>query len=164
MTDAKCSTEARLADMSSLKDQLNADLTAAMKARDTVTVSTLRMALTAVANSERAGSEVKELSDDEVLAVLRSEAKKRAESAEVYAQAGRQELADTETAELMVLERYLPAAASPEQIAAAMAEAIAELGVTDMKGMGQVIKAVRERLPGADGGAVSAAVKQALSA
>lgn len=150
--------------MSSLKDQLNTDLTAAMKARDTVTVSTLRMALTAVANAERAGSEVKELSDDEVLAVLRSEAKKRAESAEVYAQASRQELADNEIAELAVLERYLPAAATPEQIAAAATEAIAELGVTDMKGMGQVIKAVRERLPGADGGAVSAAVKSVLSA
>jgi uncharacterized protein len=149
--------------MTSLKDQLNADLTTAMKARDTVTVATLRMALTAVANSERAGSEVKELSDDDVLAVLRSEAKKRSESAEVYAQAGRQELADTETAELAVLNRYLPAAATAEEVEAAVAEEIARLGVTDMKGMGQVIKAVRERLPGADGGTVSTAVKAALS-
>jgi uncharacterized protein YqeY len=149
--------------MATLKDKLNSDLTDAMKARDTVTVSTLRMVLTALANAERAGSDVRDLSDDEVLAVIRSEAKKRTESAEVYASAGRTELADKETAELAVLEAYLPAAASSEEIASAVSEEIARLGVTDMKGMGQVIKAVRDRLGGrADGGAVSAAVKAAL--
>jgi uncharacterized protein YqeY len=149
--------------MATLKDQLNSDLTEAMKARDTVTVSTLRMVLTALANAERAGSDVRELSDDEVLAVIRSEAKKRAESAEVYTSAGRTELADKENAELSVLETYLPAAASADEIATAVAEEITRLGVTDMKGMGQVIKAVRDRLGGrADGGAVSAAVKSAL--
>jgi uncharacterized protein YqeY len=149
--------------MATLKDQLNSDLTDAMKARDTVTVSTLRMVLTALANAERAGSDVRELSDDEVLAVIRSEAKKRAESAEVYTSAGRTELAEKENAELAILETYLPAAASAEEITTAVGEEIARLGVTDMKGMGQVIKAVRERLGGrADGGAVSAAVKAAL--
>jgi uncharacterized protein YqeY len=149
--------------MATLKDQLNSDLTDAMKARDTVTVSTLRMVLTALANAERAGSDVRELSDDEVLAVIRSEAKKRAESAEVYTSAGRTELAEKENAELAILETYLPAGASAEEIATAVGEEIARLGVTDMKGMGQVIKAVRERLGGrADGGAVSSAVKAAL--
>lgn len=149
--------------MATLKDKLNSDLTDAMKARDTVTVATLRMVLTALANAERAGSDVRELSDDEVLAVIRSEAKKRAESAEVYSSAGRAELADKENAELAVLEAYLPAAATAEEIAAAVGEEIARLGVTDMKSMGQVIKAVRDRLgASADGGAVSAAVKAAL--
>ncbi len=149
--------------MATLKDKLNSDLTDAMKARDTVTVATLRMVLTALANAERAGSDVRELSDDEVLAVIRSEAKKRTESAEVYSSAGRTELADKENAELAVLEAYLPAAATAEEIATAVGEEIARLGVTDMKGMGQVIKAVRDRLGGsADGGAVSAAVKAAL--
>lgn len=150
--------------MAALKDRLNADLTDAMKARDSVTVATLRMALTAIANAERSGDAVRDLSDDEVLAVLQSEAKKRAESAEVYTSAGRTELADKENAELVVLSGYLPAAADADEIAAVVSEEIARLGVTDMKGMGQVIKAVRERLGArADGGAVSAAVKSALS-
>lgn len=150
--------------MTSLKERLTADLTEAMKSREQVTVATLRMTLTALATAERAGDEVRELSDDEVLAVIRSEAKKRVESAEVYTGAGRAELADKERAELAVLERYLPAAASSEEIAAAVAEEIARLGVSDMKGMGQVVPAVRDRLEGrADGGVIAAAVKAALS-
>ena len=151
--------------MASLKDRLNSDLTDAMKAREATTVATLRMVLTALSTAERAGDEVRALGDDEVLAVIRSEAKKRAESAEVYTGAGRTELADKENAELAVLATYLPASASDEEIATAVSEEIARLGVTDNKGMGQVIKAVRDRLEGrADGGAISAAVKAAIAA
>lgn len=150
--------------MATLKDRLNHDLTEAMKARDTTTVATIRMTLTALSTAERSGDTVRELGDDEVLTVVRSEAKKRVESAEVYRSAGRPELADKETAELAVLERYLPAAATADEIDVAVRDTIDRLGVSDMKGMGAVVKAVREQLEGrADGGAVSAAVKKALS-
>ena len=90
--------------MASLKDQLRNDLTGAIKGRDELRAATLRMALTAVANEEVAGKAARELSDDDVLAVLRREAKKRREAAEAYDGAGRDELAQRERGELSVLE------------------------------------------------------------
>lgn len=152
--------------MSSLKEQLHNDLTAATKSRDAVTLGTLRMALTAISNKEVAGKEARTLSDDEVLAVLTSEAKKRKESIEAYQAAGREDLAAVEAAELAVLERYLPAALSADELAGLIADAVAEAkasGLEGMKAMGAVMKTLQPQVTGrADGSAVAAAVKAAL--
>jgi uncharacterized protein YqeY len=149
-----------------LQDQLQADLTAAMKARDEVTTSTLRMVRAAVTNAAVAGDEAVVLSDDQVLDVLRGEAKKRTEAAEVYAQAGRAESAAKERAELAVIERYLPAAMSDDELQSIVAEEVAraaDAGQSGGKAMGAVIKAVRERAgANADGARIAAAVKSAL--
>ena len=154
--------------MSSLKEQLHNDLTAATKSRDAVTLGTLRMALTAISNKEVAGKEARTLSDDEVLAVLTSEAKKRKESIEAYQAAGRADLAAVEASELAVLERYLPAALSADELAGLIDDAVAEAkasGLEGMKAMGAVMKTLQPQVTGrADGSAVAAAVKAALGA
>ena len=104
--------------MAALKDQLRADLTASMKARDEVRTRTLRMALTAVSTAEVAGSTSRELSDDEVVTVLTREAKRRREAADAFAAAGRTEQASAERAEGEVLDGYLPAQLGDDEIAA----------------------------------------------
>ena len=150
-----------------LKETLKSDLTTAMKAGDETVRGTLRMALAAVTNAEVAGDEAVELSDDQVVAVLQAEAKKRSEAAEIYAQAGRTDAAAKEKAELAVLERYLPAAMSEAEIAAVVAEevaAAAAAGNVGPKAMGAVVKAVRARVgASADGAVVANLVKSALS-
>lgn len=149
-----------------LKDQLRADLTDAMKARDALTTSVLRMTLTAVTTAEVSGSQSTTLDDAAVLAIITSEAKRRIESAGIYASAGRQELADTEDAERGVLERYLPAAMSDDELTSIVAEevaAAAERGVAGPKAMGGIIGAVRARTGGAaESSRIAAAVKAAL--
>lgn len=151
----------------SLKNRLQDDLTTAMKAGDDLTKSTLRMLLAAVMNAEVAGKEAITLSDAQVIAVLRSESKKRVESAEVYEQAGRNELAAKERAELTVIEKYLPAAIDEAALSAVVDEEVAKAaaaGQSGPKAMGVVIKAVKERVgEGADGAAIAAAVKSALA-
>ncbi|HWM18897.1 MAG TPA: GatB/YqeY domain-containing protein [Ilumatobacteraceae bacterium] len=153
--------------MSKLEDQLQHDLTAAMKARDELATSTLRMVRAALMNVAVAGAEAIELGDDQVIDVLRSEAKKRSEAAEVYAAAGRTESAAKELAERAVIERYLPAAMGDDELATIVAEEIARAaadGVTGPKGTGVVIKAVRERVgTGADGARIAASVKALLA-
>lgn len=150
-----------------VKSRLQADLTAAMKARDEITTSTIRMLRAAITNAEVAGSEAVELTGEQAIGVLRSEAKKRVEAAEVYEQAGRAELAAKERAELEVIERYLPAAISDDELGAIVDAAIAvaaAAGAEGPKAMGQVIKLVRERAGGsADGGRIAALVKARLS-
>jgi len=152
--------------MSSLKDTLKEDLTTAMKARDEATVSTLRMVIAAVMNAEVAGDEAVVLSDDQVMAVLLAEGKKRTEAAQIYADNGRNEAAEKERSEYAIIERYLPAAMSDEELTAIVQEEAAKAaaaGATGGKAMGVVVKAVRERVgTGADGSRVSAAVKIAL--
>lgn len=154
--------------MSTLKAQLRTDLTAAMKARDELVKSTLRMTLTAIGNAEVAGTEARELSDDEVLKVIAKEAKKRAESAEAFAGAGREELASQERAEGEVLSRYLPSQLSDDELAViartAVDETEAELGEKPgPRQMGQVMKKANAAAAGrADGGRVAAAVKALL--
>jgi len=151
--------------MSTLEQRLHDDLTAAIRSRDEVVSSTLRMALTALKNEAVSGDAARELSDDEVVAVLGREAKKRRESATAYDDAARPELADRERAELAVLEGYLPAQLSDDELAALVAEAVAETGADSMKAMGQVMKVLTPRIAGrADGGRVAAAVKSALGA
>ena len=153
----------------SLKAQLRADLTAAMKARDELVKSTLRMTLTAIGTAEVAGTQARELSDDEVLKVIAKEAKKRAESAEAFAGAGRDELAAQERAEGEVLARYLPAQLSDDELAAiartAVDEAAAELGEQPgPRQMGQVMRRANAAAAGrAEGGRVAAAVKALLA-
>ena len=152
-------------DADSVKARLQSDLTAAMKARDDVTVSTLRMVRAAIMNAEVAGDTAVELDDDQVVGVLRSEAKKRTESAVVYEDNGRPESAAKERAELEVIERYLPAAMSDDDLAVIVDEQVAAAaGAEGGKAMGMVIKAVRERAgDGADGARIAAAVKSRLS-
>lgn len=151
----------------SLKEQLRTDLTAAIKARDELRSSTLRMVLTAVTNAEVAGKEAKQLSDEEVLGVLTSEAKKRREAAEAFGDAGREESAAKEHAEAAVIAEYLPEQLTAEEIEALVTATIDELGVRGdgMRAMGRVMGALTPRTKGrADGGAVSAVVKQQLAA
>jgi hypothetical protein len=150
--------------MSALKDRLNADLTAAMKARDELVTATLRMALTAVRNEEVAGKAARDLSDQEVLVVLTREAKKRREAAEAFAAAGRTELAERERAEGVVLDEYLPAQLSDEDLADVVQQALAESGVTDVKQLGKAMKAVQAQVAGrAEGGRVAAEVRRQLT-
>lgn len=150
--------------MSDLKDRLRNDLTTAMKARDELRTATLRMALTAIKNEEVSGGEARELDDAAVLKVLAREGKKRRESAEAYVSAGRQELAERETAEGRVLEEYLPAQLSDDELTALVAAAVAEAGATSPQQMGAVMKLVTPKVAGrAEGGRVAAAVKKALA-
>jgi uncharacterized protein YqeY len=152
--------------MNSMKSQIQADLTSAMRSGDATVKSTLRMVLSAISNAEVAGDSAVELSDEQVIKVLQQESKKRLEAAEVYAGAGRTDAAAKETAEAEVIGRYLPAAMSADELAAVVAEEVAAAagrGATGMKAMGQVVKAVRERVgSSADGSVIADMVKSAL--
>jgi uncharacterized protein YqeY len=153
--------------VTSLKETLKNDMTAAMKAREELKKSTLRMALSAITNAEVAGTEAVELNDEQVIKVLQAEAKKRMESAEVYEQNGRADAAAQEKAEAEVLMAYLPAAMSDDELGAIVAEEVATAaanGNTGMKAMGAVVKAVRERAgSSADGSKIADLVKAALA-
>ena len=149
--------------MGTLKDRLNDDLHLAMKSRDELTTSTLRMALTAVRNAETAGDAAKVLSDDEVLAVLTKEAKKRREAATAFAGAGRTDQAAKENAEGEILDRYLPAQLTDEEIAELVTAALRDGGFTGKAQMGPAMKAAQAAVAGrADGGRVAAAVRKQL--
>jgi uncharacterized protein YqeY len=155
--------------VSTLKEQLRADLTAAMKARDEIVKATLRMTLTAIGNAEVAGEEARELDDVEVRQVIAREAKKRAESAEAFAGAGRDELAARERAEGEVLARYLPKQLTDDELTeiarTAVDETAAELGERPgPRQMGQVMKRATAAADGrADGRRLAAAVKALLT-
>lgn len=145
-----------------LKDQIIADITAAMKAKEADRLSTLRMVKANLMNRqiEKGG----ELTDEEVSKALQSLVKQRRDSVEQYEKAGRPELAAKEQAEIAVIEAYLPQAATAEEIEQAVAEAVAETGASSMKEMGIVMKAAQAKLQGktADGKLVSEAVKAKL--
>ena len=153
--------------MTNLKEQLHTDLTAAIKAKDSLTSGTLRMVLAAITNEEVSGKEARVLNDQDMITVLNREAKKRKEAATAYDDAKRPELADKERAELGIIQAYLPAALSDEDLAKIMADAVAEVaasGATGPSAMGAVMKIVSPQVSGrADGGAVAAAVKSALA-
>ena len=153
--------------MSELKNRIRTDMTRALKARDELRTSTLRMVVAAITAAEVAGEQARELSDDEVLAVVATEAKKRRESAAAFADGGRHELAEKETAEAAILAEYLPEQLSAEQVAEIVAEVVALTGAADdgMKAMSRVMGAVQPRLKGrADGRMVAAEVKRQLGA
>ncbi len=147
----------------SLSKQIVTDLTAAMKAQDAARTSTLRMVKAAMMN--RQIEKGAELDDDDMQKLLRSLVKQRRDSIEQYEKAGRQELVEKESAEIAVIETYLPKAASREEIEQAVAAAIAETGANSMKDMGKVMKSVQAALAGknADGRLVSEVVKSKLS-
>jgi uncharacterized protein YqeY len=152
--------------MTSMKDRIQGDLTTAMKARDEVSSSTLRMVLTAVTNEEVSGKTARVLTDEDVVTVLGREAKKRKEAAEAYGAAQRPELAARERAELAVIEGYLPEQLSEDDVRAIVDAAVAQVTSTGASGgaaMGQVMKIVQPQVKGkADGGQVAALVKSAL--
>lgn len=148
----------------SLKEQLKADLTAAMRAQDDVVRATLRMALTAIKDAEVSGKAARELSEDEVRAVVAREAKKRREAAEAFRAGGAPDRADRELAEGAVLDAYLPQQLSDDQLAAVVRDVVAAAGATGPQAMGPIMKAVGPRVAGlADGGRVAAAVRAALA-
>ncbi|TDD27511.1 GatB/YqeY domain-containing protein [Kribbella turkmenica] len=152
---------------SDMKQRLHDDMTAALKARDEIRKSTLRMALTAVTKAEVAGKEARDLSDAEIVDVLSAEAKKRRESVTAYREAGRDELADKEQAEADILAEYLPEQLTQEEIVALVTETIAATGAAELgpRGIGKVMGALQPRTKGkADGAVVSAEVKRQLGA
>lgn len=153
--------------MANLKEQIHIDLTAAIKAKDSLTSGTLRMVLSAITNEEVSGKESRVLNDQDFITVLNREAKKRKEAATAYDDAKRPELADKERAELGIIQAYLPEGLSDEELAKIIASAVTEVaasGSTGPSAMGAVMKIVSPQVSGrADGGAVAAAVKSALA-
>jgi len=149
--------------VSTLKEQLRSDLTAAMKVRNDLTRATLRMAVAAVQTAEVSGTRARELSDDEVLAVIRREVRKRHESADTYRGAGRPELADRELAEAGVLEAYLPRQLDDAAVRALVAAAIADSGASGPRDMGKAM-GLAKKSAGAevDGKRLSAEVNRQL--
>ncbi len=154
--------------MSDLKSRLQSDLTDAIRSRDEVRSATLRMALTAVRSAEVAGTSARTLTDAEVETVLGREAKKRREAVTAFTDAGRPERAERESAELVVLESYLPQQLSDEELSAIVADAVREVSAAGASGpaaIGRVMKIVQPKLAGrAEGGRVAAEVRRQLSA
>ncbi|MDR0283648.1 MAG: GatB/YqeY domain-containing protein [Propionibacteriaceae bacterium] len=150
--------------MAQLKDQLRVDMTAALKARDPFVTGVLRMAIAAIANEEVAGSTARELSYAEEQTVLTREVRKRRESAEVYAQGNRPELAEREEQEADLLAAYLPAPLTEDELDDIVTEEVNTFEGATIKQMGAIIKAVNARTQGrADGSIVAAKVRAALS-
>lgn len=150
--------------MATLKEQIQIDLTAAMKARDETRSRALRMALTSIRNEEVSGTAAHDITDDEVIKILGRETKRRREAAAAFGEAGRTEQAAAERAEEEVLAAYLPAQLGDDELAAMVAEAVAESGATGPRDMGQVMKLLTPRVAGrAEGGRVAAMVRSQLS-
>ncbi len=158
-------TLVRMSDPINLKDRLRADLTTSIKERDKLRSGTIRMVLSAISEAEVAGTEARELTDQQVLDVVIREAKKRREAEEAYAAAGRAELAEREQAEATVLADYLPQPLSADEIAAIVTDAIAGTGAAELgpRGIGKVMGVVTPKTKGkADGSAVAAEVRRQL--
>ena len=146
-----------------LKEKLQNDLTDAMRARDEIRSSTIRMILTSIKNEEVAGKEARELNDAEIITVLSREAKKRREAAEAFDQAGAKDRADQERAEGVVIGEYLPKQLTEDEIKSLIKAAVAETGASTPAQMGLVMKSLQPKIAGkADGGLVSSLVKAAL--
>ena len=146
----------------SLKDQITEDMKTAMRAKDAARLSTIRMLLAAC--KQREVDERIVLDDAAVVGIVDKLIKQRKDSIAAFQSAGRTDLVDKETAELAVLQAYLPARLSADEVAAEVAAIVAELGAAGPGDMGKVMGAVKAKLAGkADMGLVSAAVKQALS-
>ncbi|MFF7338794.1 GatB/YqeY domain-containing protein [Streptomyces sp. NPDC008163] len=153
--------------MTTLKSKLKEDLTTAMKARDELTSSTLRLTLTAITKEEVGGKTARELSDDEVQKVIAKEAKKRREAADAFAKGGRTEQAEREKKEGAILDAYLPQQLSDEELTAIVTSAVDEAkaaGAEGPRAMGAVMKIVNPKVAGrAEGGRVAATVKKLLA-
>jgi uncharacterized protein YqeY len=151
--------------VSDLKDRLRADLTTSMKARDSLRSSTLRMLLTSITNAEVAGKQQRELSDEDIIGVLSTEAKKRREAADAFEEAEREDSAAKERAEAAIIADYLPEQLDAAEVSRLVTEAIGSLGVADegMRAMGKVMGVVQPQVKGrADGAAVAAEVRRQL--
>ena len=148
----------------SLNEKIGSEIAAAMKAKDALRLSALRMLKAAVMN--KGVEKGRDLDDGEVLQVVASLVKQRRDSIDQFAKAGRDDLVAKETGEIAVLETYLPPAASADEIDAAVAAAIAETGAASVKDMGKVMKAVMPKLAGkhADGRTINEAVRRKLGA
>lgn len=147
-----------------LDQQIQSDLKTAMKARDTETVATLRMALAAIKNLRVSTGHSGEVTDEETIQLLTREAKKRSEAAEAYDAAGRTELADKERRELEILRPYLPAQLDDAELSRIVDEAVAEVGASSPSDLGKVMSAVMPKIKGqADGKRVNAMVRGRLS-
>ena len=148
----------------SLSETVNADIATAMKAREQLRLGALRMLKAAIMN--KGVEKGRDLDDAEVLQVVASLVKQRRDSIEQFGKAGRDDLVEKESAEIAVLEHYLPPAASPDDIAAAVADAVAETGATTAKDIGKVMKAVMPKLAGknADGRTINESVRRKLGA
>ena len=147
----------------SLKDQLETGLKEAMKSGDRVAVAAIRLSLSEIKNS--AIEKRRPLEDNEIVNILRSGVKKRQESIEIFAKGNRQDLVDKETAEIKVLEAFLPAAMPAAELEALVAAAIAETGAASMKDIGKVMKAVLPRVAGrADGAEINKLIRARLPA
>jgi uncharacterized protein YqeY len=146
-----------------LLDQIQKDLVAAMKAKDEARLSTLRMIKTALMKTQV--DSMKALDEAAEQQVLKSLVKQRIDAAEMFRKGGRPELAEKEEAEKTLIESYLPASASAEEMDAALEAALAETGITSIKQMGVVMKAAQAKLAGktVDGKALSERVRQKLS-
>src|SRR3546814_8296282 len=152
--------------MSALKDRLRADLTTAIKGRDEIRSSTVRMLLSAITNAEVAGKTAVELSDEDIIAVLSTEAKKRREAATASADGGRAKMAAKERAELVVIEYYLPTQLSVDELVGIVSAAVEQPGSAGqgMKAMGKVMGVVQPQVKGkADGNVVAAGVRRQLA-
>lgn len=148
----------------SIKENLRSDLTEAIRGRDEITSSTIRMVLTAITNEEVAGKEARVLSDDEIITVLSREAKKRREASEAFDNAGRADKAALERAEGEVIAKYLPAQLNVDDIKKLIADAITSTGAAGPADMGKVMGAVKPLIAGkADGSIVSTLVREALT-
>jgi uncharacterized protein len=151
--------------MAALKDRLRTDLTKAMKSRDEIRSSTLRMLLAAITNAEVSGKVARELSDEEVVGVLANEAKRRREAASAFADGGRAEMAAKEEAEAAVIADYLPAQLTADAISDLVTAAIAQSGAAGegMRAMGKVMGVLQPQVKGrADGATVAAEVRRQL--
>jgi uncharacterized protein YqeY len=147
-----------------LKETLKNDLTEAIRSSDKVVSGTIRMVLTAITNEEVSGKEARTLSEDEIIAVLSREAKKRREAAEEFAKGNRPEKAAEEKAEGEVIAKYLPAQLSEDDVKKLIAAAIASTGAAGPADMGKVMGAIKPQIAGkADGSMVSSLVKAALA-
>ena len=147
-----------------LEQQIQKDIMAAMKAKDTVRLNAVRSIKSAILLAKTAEGASGELTDGDIVKLIQKLAKQRKEAAEQYVAAGRQELADNENAEAAVLAEYLPKQLSPEEVEAKLKEIIAEVGAAAPSDMGKVMGVATKRLAGlADGKTISGIVKQLLA-
>jgi uncharacterized protein len=146
-----------------LQEKIQSEMAEAMRNKDALRLSVLRMMKSAVKNKEI--EKMRVLEEGEVISVLNTLIKQRKDSAEQFRKGGRQELAEKEESEIKVIEEYLPAAATEDEMRRAIEEAIQETGAASIKDMGKVMKATMSRLAGktADGGRISQLVKEKLS-
>jgi len=146
-----------------LKEKLNEDMKTALRKKDALRLSTIRLLLAAIKNLEIAKGKDKELKESDLLGALSAEAKKRKEAIEEYKKGKREDLVEKETKELEIIKEYLPEELSPEELEKIIEETIEEVGAKDLKDVGKVMGAIMEKVKGrADGKVVNQMVRERL--